>query len=170
MSYHEDDRSDNPAVIGLGSNIGDRERYIEQAIEFISSHPQIKLVRRSGIYETEPVGLRDQDYFLNMAILVHTTLTPILLLHYLLSVEKSLGRVRDMRWGPRTIDLDLLLYGDCRLVSEELTLPHPRMEERAFVIVPLKELLNNELWPGLESGLFDLGKLQGKEGVALWKK
>src|SRR5690606_21329237 len=128
------------AYIGLGSNMGDRLGYLEAAIKALHAKPDIRVLRCSSVYETAPVGLTEQPHFLNMVIDVATELTPHQLLETMLAAELELGRVRDVRWGPRTIDLDLLVYGDVSLHTDELELPHPRMKERAFVLVPLLEL------------------------------
>lgn len=129
------------AYIALGANLGDREQTLNEAIQLLSEHPQIKVIRCSGFYETAPVGYVDQPSFLNMAVRLHTTQSPHELLSTLLHIENRLGRVRDIRWGPRTVDLDLLWMDDLHLNSETLELPHPRMHERAFVLVPLQEIL-----------------------------
>ena len=130
------------AYIGLGANLGDREETIRRAVERLRGEQGIEIVAISSLRETEPVGYADQPRFLNGALAVDTGLSPRDLLARLLAVERELGRVRQagLRYGPRTIDLDLLLYGD-RVVSEpELTVPHPRLEERRFVLEPLYEL------------------------------
>ncbi len=128
------------AFIALGSNIGDRAAYLEQAIAMLSAHPQIEVVKRSSIYETEPIGYVEQQSFFNMVIEVETTLSPCELLETTQAIEHKCGRVRDIRWGPRTIDLDILLYDQENMEMENLMIPHPRMWERAFVVVPLMEL------------------------------
>src|SRR5690349_20809793 len=120
------------AYIGLGSNIGDREQLLLEAVRRLDECPGIGVIRCSHIYETDPIGYTEQPAFLNMAAAVHTSLSPEALLGRMKQVEQQLGRTREIRWGPRTIDLDLLLYGNRRLTTEELILPHPRMLERAF--------------------------------------
>lgn len=130
------------AYIGLGANLGDREETIRRAVERLRGEQGIEIVGISSLRETEPVGYADQPRFLNGALAVDTDLSPRDLLARLLAVERELGRVREagLRYGPRTIDLDLLLYGD-RVVNEPgLTVPHPRLEERRFVLEPLYEL------------------------------
>ena len=130
------------AYIGLGANLGDREATIRRAVELLGAEPGIELVAVSTLRETDPVGYADQPPFLNGAVAVETELEPRALLDRLLAVERELGRVRDevLRYGPRTIDLDLLLYGD-RLVDEPgLAVPHPRLAERRFALEPLHEL------------------------------
>lgn len=130
------------AYIGLGSNLGDRERTISQAIHQLSANPDIDVLRVSSLRETEPVDYTEQPRFLNGACLIQTDLTPLELLGRLTSVEQALGRERGVgpRFGPRTIDLDLLLYDDEVLEDPDLTVPHPRLADRRFVLEPLYEL------------------------------
>ena len=126
------------AFVGIGSNLGDREANLGQAIELLSAEDGIEVVAVSEIRETEPVGPVEQGPFLNGAVKVDTSLGPRELLDRLLSVENRLGRVRSERWGPRTIDLDLLLYGGERVDEPGLTVPHPRLHERRFALEPLR--------------------------------
>lgn len=160
------------AYIGLGSNMEQREQYLQQAIEALGAKEGIELAALSSIYETEPVGYVEQPAFLNMAAAVRTTLTPKQLLAAMLEIEQSLGRTRTIRWGPRTIDLDLLLYGEAIVSETDLTVPHPRMGERAFVLVPLLEAMNRIVpsHPLRESYARQLETLEGKEGIVLWKE
>jgi 2-amino-4-hydroxy-6-hydroxymethyldihydropteridine diphosphokinase len=157
------------AYVALGSNLGDREQSLRQAIEQLSVRPGIQVERVSNIYETDPVGYTDQPAFLNMAAAVRTSLTPDDLLSVLLDVEQQLGRIRDIRWGPRTVDLDLLLYEDLKMDTERLTLPHPRMMERAFVLVPLCDVLTmmHPLRVAVEQSA-SLACQDGKEGIKRW--
>jgi len=134
----------NKVFIGLGSNIGKREKYIFDAIKHISMIPDTEIIRMSDIYETEPVGNTQQDRFLNMVICIITGLEPLKLLDRLQHIENLLGRKRIVRWGPRTIDLDILLFEDLRLELPQLVIPHPRMFERAFVLIPLSEILDGK--------------------------
>jgi 2-amino-4-hydroxy-6-hydroxymethyldihydropteridine diphosphokinase len=133
------------AFVGIGSNLGDRETNLARAIELLSAEDGIDVVAVSEIRETEPVGPVEQGPFLNGVVQVETSLRPGELLERLLSVESRLGRVRAERWGPRTIDLDLLLYGDETTDEPGLRVPHPRLHERRFVLEPLADLD-----PGLE--------------------
>ncbi|MFD2923478.1 2-amino-4-hydroxy-6-hydroxymethyldihydropteridine diphosphokinase [Halobacillus naozhouensis] len=128
------------AYIALGSNISPREQYLTEAIAMIGEHEGITLAKQSKIYKTAPVGYTDQNDFLNMVLEVDTLLQPLQLLDYCQTIEQNLGRRRIIRWGPRTIDLDILLYNDENMKAERLTIPHPHMHERAFVIVPLAEV------------------------------
>jgi 2-amino-4-hydroxy-6-hydroxymethyldihydropteridine diphosphokinase len=131
------------AYVGLGSNLGDREQLIREAAELIAAK------RLSTIRETEPWGLEDQPRFLNAVAELETSLTPRHLLDRLLEVERRLGRERSgPRWGPRTIDLDLLLYGEQALDEPGLVVPHPRLRERPFVLEPLAELVPAQKIPG----------------------
>jgi len=134
------------AFIAFGSNLGDRLANLQQAARLLRDHAGVEFVRASEIYETDPVGRVDQGRFLNAAAEVETTLSPRALLNLLLSIERELGRDRGRdrgageRWGPRAIDLDLLLYDDAEIDEPGLTLPHPRMHERLFVLVPLADI------------------------------
>jgi 2-amino-4-hydroxy-6-hydroxymethyldihydropteridine diphosphokinase len=130
------------AYVGLGANLGEREQTLRRAIDLLAAEPEIEVVAVSSFRETEPVGYRDQPAFLNGACAVETELGPRELLERLLAVERELGRERGAgpRWGPRTIDLDLLLYGDATVDEPGLTVPHPRLTERSFVLEPLLEL------------------------------
>ena len=130
------------AYIALGSNLGDREAQLAEALRRLHARDGITVDRVSAVYETDPVGYVDQPKFLNMAAALTTERQPLDLLREMLEVERELGRVRNIRFGPRTIDLDLLLMDGAELATEELTLPHPRMMERAFVLVPLLEVLD----------------------------
>ena len=128
--------------MGLGANLGEREQTLRRAVELLDAEPGIEVVAVSSFRETEPVGYLDQPMFLNGACAVETELRPRELLERLLAVERELGRERRAgpRWGPRTIDLDLLLYGDVTVDEAGLTVPHPRLTERSFVLEPLLEL------------------------------
>lgn len=158
------------AYVALGSNIDDREQYLQDAITALNQESGIVVTGSSSIYETDPVGYVDQSAFLNMVVQILTNKPAEDLLYTLLAIENQLGRKRDVRWGPRTIDLDLLLYGDERLMTPDLTIPHPRMHERAFVLVPLSEVLYERQDTSFEFISAHLEKLEGKEGVVLWKK
>lgn len=137
----------NTAHIALGSNIGDRISYLGKAILYLCQHPQITLQRMSSIYETEPVGYLDQEHFYNMVIQIETSLPADRLLQILLEVEHRLDRVRTIVNGPRTVDLDLLYYNDSIINGIDLVVPHPRLHERAFVLVPLTEIAPNFMHP-----------------------
>lgn len=132
------------AYLGIGGNIGDTKGNIESSIELLKESSDIIVTQVSSFYETEPVGYVDQDWFLNVVVEVETSFSPIELLKYCQGVENELKRVRTIRWGPRTIDVDILLFEDFESDSEILTVPHPRMTKRAFAMVPLYEI-NQEL-------------------------
>jgi 2-amino-4-hydroxy-6-hydroxymethyldihydropteridine diphosphokinase len=135
--------------VGLGSNLGDREQTIHAALELLESDPEIVVAAVSSLRETDPVGYTDQPKFLNGAAALRTELSPRALLERLLEVERELGRERSgPRYGPRTIDLDLLLYGDEEINETGLRIPHPRLAEREFVLEPLAELDSGLLVPG----------------------
>lgn len=158
---------DKEAYIGLGSNLGQRETYLLEAVRELNSHPEVEVVRTSDIYETEPVGYSDQGPFLNMAVVVRTRLSPHELHALMKRIEDRLGRVRTIRNGPRTVDLDLLLVDDFAIDTPELTIPHPRMWERAFVLIPLHDVARSRPWL-LAAIAEHLDRLDGKEGVNRW--
>jgi 2-amino-4-hydroxy-6-hydroxymethyldihydropteridine diphosphokinase len=135
------------AYLALGSNLGDRLGTLQRAADLLDGRERIDVVRSSRVYETDPVGPA-QPAYLNAVIEVRTDLEPRELLEACLAVEAELGRVRGERWGPRTIDIDVLTY-DRRSVDEpDLEIPHPRMHERGFVLVPLRELDDDPMLPG----------------------
>jgi len=139
------------AYIALGSNLGDREKNLDRALELLRTCPGITVTRVSSYHETEPVGgPPGQEKYLNAAAELETGLEPQRLLELLLEVEKKLGRVRTEKNAPRTIDLDLLLYGDVVSLGPELILPHPLMHERLFVLVPLDEIAAHVVYPLLD--------------------
>ena len=125
--------------LGLGSNVGNREQHIQQALSKLAA-PDLRIARVSSVYETEPVGFTAQRSFLNLVAEIETELFPMQLLARIGKIEQALGRVRTVPNGPRTIDVDILLYGRAVIRSARLEVPHPRMAERRFVLVPLAEL------------------------------
>jgi 2-amino-4-hydroxy-6-hydroxymethyldihydropteridine diphosphokinase len=138
---------DYDAILALGSNVGDKAANLARAIAELTAGRDIRVVRRSRDYRTPPWGKTDQDWFLNACIAVETSLTPHALLDRCREVERVMGRVRAERWGPRIIDVDILVFGDVTSADAGLTIPHPRIAERAFVLVPLAEIA-----PDLEIG------------------
>ena len=137
------------SYIGLGSNLGDREGFLRRALELLRVEPEIDVTAVSSVRETDPVGLVDQPRFLNAVARVETDLAPRELLDRMLAAERELGRRRDgPRFGPRTVDLDLLLYGDEEIDEPGLIVPHPRLAERRFVLEPLHELDPGLVVPG----------------------
>jgi 2-amino-4-hydroxy-6-hydroxymethyldihydropteridine diphosphokinase len=138
------------ALLGLGGNVGDVRTALDKALTLLADNKDIILRARSSDYATPPWGVKDQPPFINLAILVETVLTPRALLERALEVERALGRdrARETRWGPRTIDIDLIAYDDLVLDEPDLTLPHPRLFERAFVLVPLAEIAPDRMIAG----------------------
>ncbi|NWK84882.1 2-amino-4-hydroxy-6-hydroxymethyldihydropteridine diphosphokinase [Staphylococcus sp. GSSP0090] len=135
------------AYLGLGSNVGDRLAQLETAISILNDKDGITVTQTSLIYETDPVGYVDQPQFLNQCIEIQTTLNPKALLKACLDTEQQLHRVRDIRWGPRTLDVDILLYGNQIINEAELIVPHPRMLERSFVLIPLNDIATHVIEP-----------------------
>ncbi|GJD43639.1 2-amino-4-hydroxy-6-hydroxymethyldihydropteridine pyrophosphokinase [Methylobacterium cerastii] len=128
------------AYLGLGSNIGDKAAHLAAAVEGLAGVPGLRVVARSADYRTPPWGETDQDWFLNGALAIETDLDPHALLDACLGVERDLGRIRERRWGPRVIDIDVLHYAGAAVSDERLVLPHRYVRERAFVLVPLAEI------------------------------
>jgi 2-amino-4-hydroxy-6-hydroxymethyldihydropteridine diphosphokinase len=137
------------AYVGLGANLGRREVTLLRAVDLLSETDGVEVLAVSQLRETEPVGVVDQPAFLNGAAAIETSLPPSRLLEALLGIERTLGRIRDVRWGPRVVDLDLLVYGDVQLDEPGLHVPHPRLGERRFVLEPLAELAPALDVPGL---------------------
>jgi len=148
----------NVAYISIGSNIGDRLYHLTEAVRALHVHEGLLVTSVSSIYETAPVGFTDQADFLNMVVCVKTGLEAQEILVICQEIELELGRIRDIRWGPRSADLDILLYNNDTIETETLIVPHPRMHERAFVLIPLVEIA-----PLLANPMVDAG-------VMLWKK
>ncbi|RMG54263.1 MAG: 2-amino-4-hydroxy-6-hydroxymethyldihydropteridine diphosphokinase [Gammaproteobacteria bacterium] len=153
------------AYIGLGSNLEDPLRQLESACAALDTLPRSRLLRRSSPWRSPPMGPQDQPDFLNAVACLKTELPPLALLDGLQSIEQRQGRVRERHWGPRTIDLDLLLMGSLRLVSERLHLPHPGIAERAFVLLPLAEVAESDLHIPGHGLLQEL--LDGMDGTGL---
>jgi 2-amino-4-hydroxy-6-hydroxymethyldihydropteridine diphosphokinase len=128
------------AYVGLGANLGPREITLLRAVDLLAETEGVEVRAVSQLRETEPVGVVEQPLFLNGAVALDTSLSPRELLDRLLEIERGLGRVRDVRWGPRVVDLDLLVYGDLQVDEPGLRVPHPRLHERRFVLEPLAEL------------------------------
>lgn len=158
--------------VSLGANVGDRFRSLKKALKMIRQLEGVRLDSFSSVYETDPVGYVDQPAFLNMVAGGETTLSADELLSAVLEIERKLGRKRDIRWGPRTIDIDLLIYGEERRNEEHLELPHPRMKERLFVLVPFAEIAPTQLVPlgtTYKTTTQLLEKVNDKSGVRKWK-
>ena len=127
--------------VGLGSNIGDRTQHLMDACATLHRHPAITVQAVSSLYHTAPVGVTAQDWFLNAVACLHTTLRPPALLCVTQATERRLGRVTTLRWGPRVIDIDILLYDDVSISTDELVVPHPELWNRRFVLIPLLDVL-----------------------------
>lgn len=126
--------------LSLGSNLGGRQATLEEALIRLEASDHARVIRRSSLYETAPVGVTDQPWFVNQVAEIETDLAPDDLLDLTQSIERDLGRTREVRWGPRTIDIDILLYADQTLQTARLTVPHPEMMRRRFVLEPLAEI------------------------------
>jgi 2-amino-4-hydroxy-6-hydroxymethyldihydropteridine diphosphokinase len=144
------------SYIALGSNMGDREKNLKEAVKHIAALPQTKVIKGSSIYETEPVGGPKQRPFYNAVVKIETALEPEKLLQKLQETEAAFGRVRKEKWGPRTLDLDILLYDQQIIATDKLTIPHPLMAERAFVLEPLVEIDPEAYHPVLEKTAAEL--------------
>ncbi|MBM7555152.1 2-amino-4-hydroxy-6-hydroxymethyldihydropteridine diphosphokinase [Thalassobacillus pellis] len=162
----------NEVYIALGSNISPRAHYLANAIERLAIHPDIQVIKQSAVYETVPVGLKEQSDFLNMVIKAVTDLGAEELLSVCQEIERNLGREREIKWGPRTIDLDILLYNQENIVTERLIVPHPAMHERAFVLVPLAEIASGAIIPTKSKtvqAVLDTLPEDETEGVRKWQ-
>ncbi len=153
--------------IGIGSNLGDKVGQCERAIAEVLKADQNKLLAKSSFFKTRPVGYVDQDWFINGVIKIETELDPLQLLRLLKKIESRLGRQETIRWGPRTIDLDILFFDDREIRTKELRIPHPLLQERQFVLIPLAEIDPNLIHPvlkkSIEELLMDIQEDQGVE-------
>ncbi|EIQ82047.1 UNVERIFIED_CONTAM: 2-amino-4-hydroxy-6-hydroxymethyldihydropteridine diphosphokinase [Streptococcus canis] len=157
--------------LSLGTNMGDRKAYLQKAIQALASLPQTRLLAQSSIYETAAWGKTDQADFLNMACQLDTRLSATDFLKETQAIEQALGRVRHEKWGPRTIDIDILLFGNESYKTKELTVPHPYMTERAFVLIPLLELQPDLKLPPNQKSLRDcLSALDQSDITIFWAK
>lgn len=156
--------SDYRVFVGMGSNLGDRASMLNRAARELGRVPGVKLLACSPVYETDPVGKPDQPRFLNAACEIQTALAPADLMRELLSIEERLGRTRSERWGPREIDLDILLYDGLVLENPDVTVPHPELERRRFVLVPLRELDRDVVHPVSGRTIGELAEACSEEG------
>ena len=161
------------AFVGIGANLGDAAAQVRAAIEALAAQPGTSLVASSSLYRTAPVGFAAQPDFVNAAVILATSLDPRALLETLLAIERGFGRVRAFRDAPRTLDLDLLLYEDLVLEDDDLTIPHPELPRRSFVLVPLVELDPMLVHPGTGETMLALLQRLGarplvKHGSRLW--
>ena len=152
--------------IGIGSNLGDKLHHCEKAISEILKIDRHKLIAKSSLFKTQPIGYPSQDWFVNGVIKIETDLEAPELLRTLKTIESQLGRTKIFRWGPRTIDLDILFFDDIEIHTEELQIPHPLIQDRQFVLVPLAEIDRNLIHPVLKKTIQELLKnLKEDQGV-----
>ena len=157
------------AYVALGSNLGDKEANLRKALELLEERG-VEVVKTSSFICTEPYGVTDQPQFLNGVCEVRTSLVPLALLHTLLEIEQEMGRVRLRHWGERNIDLDLLLYEDVVLDTPELKLPHPDMQNRDFVLLPLSEIAPKLVHPILQKSIEELSNLYISKRAVIFSK
>ncbi len=162
-------RISHKALIGVGSNIGNRVATCCSAIEKLKVSPENTVLKISPFYETLPVGVTDQAPFINLVIEMQTTLSPLDLLRYLKMVEKELGRIRRYHWGPREIDLDILLYEEAIVATEHLVIPHPEMHKRAFVLIPACDIAGDWRHPVIKQPLRTLLNTLSHSGVSRYE-
>ena len=158
---------DEVAYLGLGSNVGDRLANLQKAVDLLHADVRTGVQAVSSVYETAPLGGPEQEPYLNLAVRVGTRRAPLKLLRLCHEVEAALGRRRDVRWGPRTIDVDILLYGPRVVQARRLVIPHPRLVERPFALIPLIEVAPGEALPDGTALTAALARLAPIEGVTM---
>ncbi len=159
------------AFISIGSNIGEKLQNCLKAICLLDNLKGCKVIKKSSFYKTEPVGYKEQDWFINCAVLIDTKLNPYELLDRLQQIEILMGREKSFKWGPRLIDLDLLLYEDIIMNGEKLTIPHPLMHKRRFVLVPVSELAPDLIHPVLNKSIIEILRSLPEDGQSVsWVK
>ena len=161
----------NKVYLSLGSNIGNRQEYIESAIELVGKTEGIKILKKSGLYETSPVGYVEQDLFLNAVIKIKTDFSEREILKIINKIENELDRKREIRWGPRTIDIDILIFSDKKINEPDLIVPHKEMLNRLFVLVPLIEIYDGEYFEKEEivQKINELVKAGDQKIEKIWK-
>ena len=145
--------ADHTAYIAIGSNMESPAKNCIEAADLLDNHPAISVSSRSSLYETEPFGKSDQGWFVNSVVEVTTHLSPELLLNACMAIENKMGRIREEKWGPRIIDLDVLFYDDCVFKEGNLEVPHPGIAERSFVLVPMNEIAPDYVHPKMKKNI-----------------
>lgn len=160
-------RSEEVAFLGLGSNVGERLDHLQRGVDLVHADAKTRVEAVSSVYETEPVGGPEQEPFLNIAARVRTRRSPAGLLRVCHAAEHACGRERAERWGPRTLDVDILLYGPRTVATKDLAIPHPRLAERPFALIPLVEVAPGVAFPDGTSLAASLARLAPIEGVVM---
>ena len=154
--------------LSLGTNLGNREMNLEAVKE--SLPPEVKILDCSPVYQTEPWGYLDQPDFLNQVLAIETSLSPTELLEYIKDIEEKIGRKPSVRFGPRIVDIDILFFGDRIILEEDLIIPHPRIRDRAFVLVPMADLDPDLIYPGSDFSISELLTFVDQTGVDLYQE
>jgi 2-amino-4-hydroxy-6-hydroxymethyldihydropteridine diphosphokinase len=162
---HQAAQEETTAYLALGSNLGERRANLQRALACLGDLPGVRVTKVSPAYRTAPWGVEDQPEFLNLTAQVRTRLAPLELLSAIKHIERQLGRTDCRRWGPRVIDIDILMYDDCAMESEDLVLPHPHMAERAFVLVPLADIAPDVRLPNGQRVAEAAAVLRQEQGV-----